>query len=200
MTVVTTASPSNFELVKSRGADAVFDYNSPTCASDIKAYTKNSLRYVYDCVSTEAAFAIIAEALPSNDGEKIQVVTHLPADAWPRKDIKPTTILAYTSIGEPFSKFGMDLPAMPNHYEHARMFWELSGKLLAEGKIKAHPVALRSGGLGGIPDGFAEFTSGKVRGAKLVYIVEETGEVGEGQEAAIVAPKLGKQWETEKLA
>jgi hypothetical protein len=54
--------------------------------------------------------------------------------------------------------------------------------------------------LGGIPDGFAEFTSGKVRGVKLVYRVDETGDVEEGREAAIVAPKLGKQWETEKLA
>jgi hypothetical protein len=33
------------------------------------------------------------------------------------------------------------------------MFWKLSEKLLAEGKIKPHPVALRKGGLAGIPGG-----------------------------------------------
>jgi hypothetical protein len=41
---------------------------------------------------------------------------------------------------------------------------------------------------------FAEFASGKVRAAKLVYKVSETGDVVAGREATIKAPELGSKW------
>jgi NADPH:quinone reductase-like Zn-dependent oxidoreductase len=151
--VVTTASPENVDLVKSRGADVVFDYHDADCAQKIREYTKDSLHHVLDCVSTEASYKIIAEALPEKSEKPMRVVTLLPTDAWPRKDVEATAILAYTSLGKPFSKFGIDFPAIPQHFEFGVMFWKLSNELLAAGKIKPHPVALRKGGLGGIPDG-----------------------------------------------
>jgi hypothetical protein len=83
----------------------------------------------------------------------MHVVTLLPADSWPRKDVQVTTVLAYTSLGKAFSKFGMDFPPMPPHFDFGVMFWKLSHQLLVSGQVKPHPVALRSGGLGGIPDG-----------------------------------------------
>jgi NADPH:quinone reductase-like Zn-dependent oxidoreductase len=154
LTVVTTASPQNFPLLKYKGADAVFDYHDEDCAAKIKEYTKNSLHYALDCVSTEASYKLICEALPeSSDDKPIQVVTLLPADTWPRKDIQPTTILAYTTLGKAFSKFGIDFPAMPAHFEFGVKFWKLSNELLAAGKIRPHPIALRNGGLAGIPVG-----------------------------------------------
>jgi len=139
--------------VKSRGADAVFDYHDKECAQKIKEYTKNSLHYVLDCVSTESSYKLIAEALPETSERPIQVVTLLPADTWPRKDVKVTPVLAYTIFGKPFTKFGVDFPAIPPHHDYGVMFWKLSNELLAAGKIKPHPVALRQGGLSGIPNG-----------------------------------------------
>jgi NADPH:quinone reductase-like Zn-dependent oxidoreductase len=47
---ITTCSPANFELVKSYGAAKAFDYRSPDYIKDIKAYTKNELKFVLDCV------------------------------------------------------------------------------------------------------------------------------------------------------
>ena len=44
--MITTYSPRNFDLVKSLGADAAFDYNDPECAAKIKEYTKDDLKYV----------------------------------------------------------------------------------------------------------------------------------------------------------
>lgn len=41
--VVSTGSPHDFDLVKAYGADVVFDYNSPTCAADIRKLTDNIL-------------------------------------------------------------------------------------------------------------------------------------------------------------
>jgi NADPH:quinone reductase-like Zn-dependent oxidoreductase len=139
--------------VKSRGADAVFDYHDPDCAQKIRDYTKSSLHYVLDCISTEASYKIIAEALPETSETPMQVVTLLPTDAWPRKDVEATAVLAYTTLGKAFTKFGIDFPAIPAHFDFGVMFWKLSNKLLAEGKVKPHPVVLREGGLGGIPNG-----------------------------------------------
>ncbi|KAJ4348856.1 uncharacterized protein N0V89_010235 [Didymosphaeria variabile] len=151
--VVTTASPENFELVKSRGADAVFDYHDPECARLIKEYTNGELYYVLDCISTESSYKIVGDALPETPQKPVQVVTLLPTDAWPRKDVTPIAILAYTSFGKAFTKFGIDFPEIRPHFEYGVMFWKVSHKLLAEGKIKPHPVALRKGGLAGIPGG-----------------------------------------------
>lgn len=193
-TVVTTASPENFELVRSRGADAVFDYHDPECARLIKEYTKEQLYYVLDCVSTESSYKLIAQSLPETPTKPVQVVTLLPTDAWPRKDISATAILAYTSLGVPFTKFGIDFPAIPPHFEFGVMFWELSQKLLTEGKVKPHPVALRKGGLAGIPGGIAEHAEGKVRAVKLVYKVAETDEAQSGQDGTIQGRELGAKW------
>lgn len=155
LTVITTASPKNFELVKSRGADAVFDYNDPLCAQKIKEYTNNKLRYVLDTICTPSTFKICAEALPaeSETDEELNLVTLLPLDSWPRKDVKTKVILAYTSFGEAFTKFGQDFPVLEAHYRFGCMFWELNAKLVAEGRVVPHPMEVRSGGLAGIPAG-----------------------------------------------
>jgi len=153
MTVVTTASPDNFDFVKSRGADVVFDYHDENCAQKIREYTNGSLHYVLDCFSKEESYRVIADALPQSSTKPVKFVTLLPTDTWPRKDLVPTTILAYTTLGKAFTKFGMDLPAIPTHFEFGVKFWKLSNELLASGQVKPHPIALRSGGLGGIPAG-----------------------------------------------
>ncbi|KAK8115684.1 Zinc-binding oxidoreductase [Apiospora sp. TS-2023a] len=151
--LVITASPPNFGLVKSRGADCVFDYHNPQCARRTKEFTKDSLHHVLDCISTEVSYNTIAEAMPATSDMPMQVVALRPTDAWPRPDIKATTILAHTTFGEAFTKFGMDIPAMPSHYEFDIMFWKLAAKLIATGRAVPHSVALRDGGLDGIPHG-----------------------------------------------
>ncbi|KAK8032551.1 hypothetical protein PG990_002285 [Apiospora arundinis] len=115
--VVTTASLANFDLVESRGADAVFDYHDPQCAHKIKEYTKGSLRHALDCVSTEASYKIVAQAMPERSEAPMRVVTLRLADTWPRPDVQATPILAYTTFGEAFTKFGMVIPATPSHHE-----------------------------------------------------------------------------------
>ncbi|OBT72928.1 hypothetical protein VF21_07781 [Pseudogymnoascus sp. 05NY08] len=63
---IATSSPSNFDLVLRFGAEKAFDYHSPTCAADIRAYTCNGLAYALDCVSqvdtTQLCYASIGRA------------------------------------------------------------------------------------------------------------------------------------------
>ena len=152
--VLTTCSPKNFGLVKSLGADAVFDYNEPDCAEKIRAYTEDSLYYVLDTISQEASFKICAGALSSDSSKhELHCVALLPVDTWPRKDVNARAILAYTTFGEAFYKFEMSFPPLKDHYDFGVMFWKLSAKLLAEGKIKPHPAQIREKGLSGVPEG-----------------------------------------------
>ena len=153
LTVITTASPKNFELVKSRGADMVFNYHESDCAEKIRAYTNDSLRYVLDCISQEWSYKICAAALSSDSTQQPRCVALLPVDTWPRKDVTPQAILAYTTFGEEFSKFDTTFPALKDHFDMGVMFWKLNAQLLAERKVKTHPITVRENGLQGIPNG-----------------------------------------------
>ena len=61
--VVTTASPRNYELVKSRGADEVFDYNDPKSASKIRELTGNKLKYAWDTNGDDTSGKFCADSL-----------------------------------------------------------------------------------------------------------------------------------------
>ena len=50
--VVATASESNWELVKSLGAEATVDYKDPQAVEKIKKITGGSLKLAYDCASS----------------------------------------------------------------------------------------------------------------------------------------------------
>lgn len=70
LTVISTASSKNFELVKSLGASTVFDYKSPTIVEDVvKALSGTDFAGVYDAIAEpptfEAVRAILAK-LESN--------------------------------------------------------------------------------------------------------------------------------------
>lgn len=131
----------------------VFDYHDAECGQKIREYTKESLCYVLDCISTEASYQIIAKALPEKSEKPMRMVTLMPTDTWPRQDVEATAVFAYDTLGEPFTKFGKEFPAVPENFEYGLMFWKIFNELLAAGKIKSHPVELRKGGLAGILEG-----------------------------------------------
>lgn len=113
------------------------------------------MRYVLDCISLESSYNLDAAALSSDSSQELHCLALLPTDSWPaeRKDVNVRWMLAYTSFGEEFFKFGTTWPATPEHYAMGVKFWELNGRLLKEGKIKTHPVTVKDGGLRAIPEG-----------------------------------------------
>jgi len=171
LTVITTCSPRNFELVKKYGADAAFDYNDPETPKKIRELTNNSLKYALDTISEGKSAQICADSLSTAGG----VYTQLLNVKSPREDVESKGTLGYTSFGEDF-KMGPQgnlIPAKPEDFEFAKMFWELSRKLLAEGKIKVHPPTVGKG-LEGVLDGLQKMREGKVSGTKLVYTISES--------------------------
>jgi NADPH:quinone reductase-like Zn-dependent oxidoreductase len=168
--VFTTCSPHNFDLVRSLGADAVFDYNVPESAAQIRKQTNNSLKLVLDCISLPPSVAFADKALSTEGGEYL---TLLPAKI-ERANVNSRFILVYTSLGETFSFGDTPFPAKPEDFEHAKKFTQVAQALLDLGKIKVHPPKVGKDGLRGVLEGIELLRTNQVSGAKLVYNVAET--------------------------
>ncbi|KAL2864396.1 zinc-binding alcohol dehydrogenase family protein [Aspergillus lucknowensis] len=166
LTVITTCSPRHFDLVRSLGADHVFDYRSPDAVRDVKAVTSNSLRYALDTVATEETAQFCSQAMGEEGGKYSSLA---PIPRLPRDDVLNLSYMAFTAIGEEFEIGGLRVPARPNDSAFAADFMKIFEELWAKKMIKAHPVDARSGGLGGIAEGLQEMREGRVSGVKLVY-------------------------------
>ncbi|KAI5867644.1 putative alcohol dehydrogenase [Durotheca rogersii] len=172
LTVVATASPYNFDHVRMAGADAVFDYKSPTCSEDIKRYTENTLCYAWDCMGT--GIELCANAL--SDAEPSIYTTLNPVEGSPLKRINtrvngPYFTLAYDAFGEEYVWMEETVPRKPDEIEFAANFLLVASSLLAEGVVvPVKPVVNSTGeGLEGALVGLDELRAGNVSGSKLVY-------------------------------
>lgn len=168
--VLTTCSPHNFDLVRSLGADAVFDYKDPQSAAEIRKQTDNNLKLVFDCIALEAS-AKYCEGAISTEGGEYSALLNVKVE---RENVNSRFTLAYTAAGEAF-KFGdIPFPAKPEDKEHAEKFISIAESLLAQGKVKVHPPKVGKDGLKGVLEGLQLLKEDKVSGVKLVYNVSET--------------------------
>jgi hypothetical protein len=125
-----------------------------------------------DCIAEGESTRIAVSAMRAAGGT---YATLLYLDAADVAAINPNvtliTTLAYTAVGEPLNFRGNDIPAIPADFAAASEFWELSARLLAEGKIKVHRPAVNKYGTGfdGILKGLDAMKEGKVSGEKLVF-------------------------------
>lgn len=152
--------------------DAVFDYNSPTVVNDIKAFAKDDLAHVLDCISREHSFKITASAIRASGGMLSTLLNpNVEQIAAINANVKSNLTLAYTAIGEAFSIAGNEIPAAPGDLEFAKSFWELSRGLLADGKVVVHRPSVNKygSGLDGVMNGLDALRDGKVSGEKLVF-------------------------------
>ncbi|KAF1934461.1 putative zinc-binding oxidoreductase ToxD [Didymella exigua CBS 183.55] len=179
--VITTCSPQHHSMVESLGAKAVFDYKSPTVGKRIRTYTDNKLYHAFDCISTDASARICADALSDDVAVKTPIYSSVLYCAFPRQDVHVNVTVAHTIFGKSFFKPGLgpeDFPASDEDYEFGKRFWQISEKLLAEGKFKVHPPDARAGGLEAVLEGLNEIMRGEVSGKKLVFMLSSAGQDG----------------------
>ncbi|KAI5866826.1 putative alcohol dehydrogenase [Durotheca rogersii] len=172
LTVIATASPHNFDYVKSLGADAVFDYKSPTCGADIKAFTNNKLKLAWDCTGkgVEVCAAALSDAEESKYATIISVDKDLLRQLNPKVD-GPYFHLAYDAFGDGYPWWDGDVPPKPDELEFGTRFLSLTPQLLADGTIRPIRTFVNRGGSGleGVLKGLDELRAGRVSAGKLVY-------------------------------
>ncbi|KAH6606914.1 hypothetical protein Trco_006067 [Trichoderma cornu-damae] len=173
--VITTASPHNFDYLKSLGADAVFDYQSATVVDDIIAAAGGELTLAWDCISEGDSPRICASSLSDKGGK---LGTLLPVDAATVHAINPNVdapvlTVGYTIFGRPFNRWGAYTEGRPEDHEFAKKWRDLSEQLFREGKAKPSKIEVNRGGSGleGVLVGLEEMRQGKVSGRKLIYSV-----------------------------
>lgn len=167
--VVTTCSPRNFDFVRSRGANEIFDYNDKECGRKINELTGDKLRFAWD--TTQGGTDVIAQALSSDDS--IAHYGDISANQFPRKNVKQTMTSMYTSFGEYHFKFGQEFLPSQEHWEFAKMWMGLTERFVREGKVVPHRKLVREGGLEGVLKGLEDLRAEKVSGAKLVYPISK---------------------------
>jgi hypothetical protein len=197
--VVTTASPRNHAYLRELGAHAVFDYRSPTCAADIRAWAAAhsnngspataKIRRAWDCISEGESPRICAAALADDggDGGNDEAASLLPPPRYGALlGVKPEVLhevnphvrdlrftLGYDVFGETFTFRGAqsEREGRPDELEFGRQFWGRARALLEKGLVKTvRPTVNRGGaGLEGVLVGLEELKQGKVSGEKLVY-------------------------------
>jgi NADPH:quinone reductase-like Zn-dependent oxidoreductase len=155
-------------LVKSLGADHVFDYNDQDSPAAIGALTKGSLNLCIDCFSQQSGYEFCSKVLIK--GATYVCIGPVQPD---RPDLDFKLCMGVLYFNAPFLFLGQTMDSPPEKFYSAVKFAEIAEQLLADGKIKPHPKEVRAGGLAGVLDGVQDLKDQRVHGKKLVYLVEE---------------------------
>ncbi|SPO07540.1 related to toxD gene [Cephalotrichum gorgonifer] len=170
--VATTCSPHNFNLVKKYGADAVFDYRSPTCAADIKAYTRNRLRRVIDPFAEVATTSLCYEAI-GRAGGTYCALEQYEESICTRQTVHHQVVMGPAILGrgvllpEPYGA-----PADPELHEWSKRFYRNLQELILDGRLKPLPIkVLEPAGFDTVLAGLELLKGKQVSGTKLVVRV-----------------------------
>jgi aspyridone synthetase trans-acting enoyl reductase len=173
MIPITTCAPHNFHRVKALGSAMAFDYNSPSCGTDIRTYTRGSLKLAFDCISYTESMKICYSAI-GNKGGKYIALDHFPTRAHTRRDIQPDWMLLFTIFNKPINwQEPYYRTARPQDREFGEKWFRLTQELLNAGAIVPPQHELSMGGLRGVIDGIDTVRKGRHNGVKLVYQVGE---------------------------
>ncbi|GKT48780.1 enoyl reductase LovC [Colletotrichum spaethianum] len=168
MIPIATCSPRNFDLVKSHGAEEVFDYRDKNCVEKILGSTKGNLKYALDCITTVESTAFCLKAIGRAGGKYVSL-DPVPAHTATRKVVKMDWVLGPSIFGEgstwpePYGR-----PPSDEMRRYGAELFALTQGLLDEGKLKHHPLRVLHGGLEAVLEGMDIVKSGAHSGEKLV--------------------------------
>lgn len=167
--VITTCSPHNFDYVRSFGPDHVLDYKADDTIANIKALTKNGLRWAVDCISNTASMQYCYQVIGRAGGCYVALEPYSEAVAKTRKVIKADFVLSLNLLGE--------VPWPEPHYKpedqevvkFGREMAVLVNQMLEKGLVRTPDLLVRNDGLEGILQGMQDIRESKISGKKLIY-------------------------------
>jgi len=169
---IATCSPSSFDLALKFGAEKVFDYHSPTCAADIRAYTANTLAHALDCVTAADTTQLCYGAIGRAGGRYVALEPYREAISVTRPTVDADWAMGLTVFGKKVALDGVyGREARPQDREFAQEYWPQIQKLMDDGLFWTHPTKVLEGGLAGVISGVDMIRTQTMSGYKLVYAV-----------------------------
>lgn len=173
LNVITTASSKNIDLLKSYGADQVFDYSDENVSSSIKESSNGKIYYALDTVSTPNTLQATYDSTIGSPTIAIDNLLGLSEDSLSNCDksrnIKFTQTLVYLAIEEKVEMMGgVTRPAdLIQYYDE---FWfTILPKYIDQ--IRSPKLLTLEPGLESVNQGLTLSKEGKVSGGKIVFRV-----------------------------
>ncbi|PWY81893.1 GroES-like protein [Aspergillus heteromorphus CBS 117.55] len=168
---LTTCSPANFDLVRSYGAEMVYDYRSPTCAQDILADTDNNLELALDPMTEAKTQRLCYQSIGRAGGRYIALEVWQPMNHT-RPTVDPTFIMGSTIIGKeiPLGN-GYGSEADPDKRRFGIEYYRQVQRLFDSNRLKSHPIRVIEGGWQGVLNGLELLKSRSISAQKLVVFL-----------------------------
>ncbi|KAG6099908.1 hypothetical protein E4U30_005698 [Claviceps sp. LM220 group G6] len=176
--VIATCSPKNFYLVRNLGADAVFDYHSPSCGADIKRLTRNGLCRAWDCTGKNLDLCAAAMS-DDKPGLYASLDCNDPlADSARLAEMNrmveyQEVMRCWDALGDFYFWYGRNaIYPDPSEMKFYCQFLKLSQPLLEAGLVRPPRMKMNmlGSGLDGVLMGLTYMLlGGEVSGEKLVY-------------------------------
>ncbi|GJD05062.1 alcohol dehydrogenase GroES-like domain-containing protein [Colletotrichum higginsianum] len=165
---IAVCSPKNFALARSNGAEEVFDRHDKECAQKIKSYTRNNLKYALDCITSVESTVLCFAAIGRAGGKYVSL------DPWQEHAATRKVVKCDFTVGPRVFGEGCTWPAPygsgPDQdlKEFGVRLWDVARKLVAEGKLKNHPLRVLDGGFEAVMAGMELIRDKKLSGEKIV--------------------------------
>ncbi|GAM35758.1 zinc binding dehydrogenase [Talaromyces pinophilus] len=157
--VIATASPANFELVKSLGATHVFDYRDPDIVGKIARLLKPG-ESIVDCIASTATQKTASEILSKIGGGKVGCLN--PPEGSFADNVELIDIFAFE-------------PGLADTHIGDFIWRTYVPQAIAEGKLKAKPdPMIIEGGLGKVQEGIDMLRKGVSAKKIVVEIAKES--------------------------
>ncbi|CCE66340.1 hypothetical protein TPHA_0P01830 [Tetrapisispora phaffii CBS 4417] len=172
--IVVVASKKHEEMLKSFGADEVYDYHDENIAQVIKSKYPN-IQHAIDTVSTEQTFSTTYKCVDDVNPVSLMQLLFLSENDIPVEDRKPNVKVLSTMI---YKVCGMDIrmadfkfPKDVTYRKDTFEFVKFIRPYVQNGEIKHMPVKVFDNGLEDIPEITNMIRDGKAAGVKFVTVL-----------------------------